>query len=310
MPALVQIDAVSHRYGNRLALDSVSFSVDQGEVFGLLGPNGGGKTTLFRILTTWMRPDAGRATICKHDVVTQPGEVRRVIGVVFQHASLDGKLTVRENLLHQGHLYGLSGLPLADRIREMLERFGVADRMNDRVETLSGGLARRVDLAKGLLHRPKVLLLDEPSTGLDPKVRWEVWRYLDEVRRSEQLTVLMTTHFMDEAQRCDRVGIIDAGRLVAVGPPDELKSAISGDCLTLEVDDPAVLVDEIQQKFQVSPRVLDGQLRIEHDNAHQLIPRFVEAFGDRIRSISLSKPTLEEVFIHHTGRRFEEASDG
>ena len=160
MPALVQIDAVSHRYGNRLALDSVSFSVDQGEVFGLLGPNGGGKTTLFRILTTCTRPDAGRATICKHDVVTQPGEVRRVIGVVVQHASLDGKLTVRENLLHQGHLYGLSGLPLADRIREMLERFGVADRMNDRVETLSGGLARRVDLAKGLLHRPKVLLLD------------------------------------------------------------------------------------------------------------------------------------------------------
>lgn len=301
----IQIESLTHRYRDRLALDGVSFEVRAGEVFALLGPNGGGKTTLFKVLCTSMRPAGGRALLCGHDVVTEAPAVRRLMGVVFQHPSLDGKLTVRENLQHQGHLYGLSGAALASRIVEMLERFGVADRARDRVDTLSGGLARRVDLAKGLLHRPRVLLLDEPSTGLDPQARWGVWQYLDRCRREDQLTVLMTTHFMDEADRCDRVGIIDAGKLVAVGTPEALKAEISGDVLHIESADAATLAAGLSGRFALSPQVVDGRVRVERPRAHEFIPQLVEAFPEAIRSVSLTKPSLEEVFIHKTGHRFE-----
>lgn len=304
--APIRVEGLTHHYGPRAALDGVSFEVPAGEIFVLLGPNGGGKTTLFRILCTALRPVGGRALIGGLDVATAGAAVRRMIGVVFQHASLDAKLTVRENLRHQGHLYGLRGRRLEARIDEMLARFRVADRAADRVETLSGGLARRADLAKGLLHRPGVLLLDEPSSGLDPQARWELWQLLDASRREDGLTVLMTTHFMDEADRCDRVGIIDAGRLVAVGTPDGLKSGIAGQCLHLETDDAAGLAGAVQARFGVRPVVLGAIVRIEHDNAHELIPRLIESFPERIRAVALSRPTLEQVFIHHTGRRFEE----
>lgn len=302
----------------RQALANVSFDVPAGKIFALLGPNGGGKTTLFRILCTAMCPSGetgetpvprgGRARICGLDVVTQAAAVRRILGVVFQHPSLDGKLTVRENLRHQGHLYGLSGARLQARIDEMLTRFRVADRAGDRVETLSGGLARRVDLAKGLLHAPRVLLLDEPSTGLDPQARWELWQLLDASRREDGLTVLMTTHFMDEADRCDRVGIIDAGRLVAVGSPAELKAQIAGECLHIQTDSPEELVRSLSERFGVSASRVGGTIRLEHPRAHELIPRLVEAFPELIQAISLSRPTLGEVFIHYTGRKFEEAA--
>lgn len=307
--APIVIESLTHSYGPRRALAAISFEVNAGEVFALLGPNGGGKTTLFRILCTSMRPTGGRAAVCGCDVVRESALVRRALGVVFQHASLDGKLTVRENLRHQGHLYGLTGRSLEARIDEMLDRFRVSDRARDRVETLSGGLARRVDLAKGLLHRPRVLLLDEPSTGLDPQARWELWHYLDASRRADGLTVLMTTHFMDEADRCDRVGIIDAGELVAVGSPATLKGRIAGECLHLESDEPVELARGLQERFGLQPVVLGGTVRIEHDQAHELIPRLVEAFSDKIRTVALSRPTLEQVFIHHTGRRFEDESD-
>ncbi len=305
--APILVEALSHRYGDRVALDGVSFDVPEGVIFALLGPNGGGKTTLFRVLCTSMRPTAGRAAVCGHDVLAEAEAARRVIGVAFQSPSLDAKLTVRENMTHQGHLYGLSGGDLSKRIDDLLSRFGLADRARDRVETLSGGLARRVDLAKALIHRPKVLLLDEPSTGLDPRVRWDLWKYLDACRRDESVTVLMTTHFMDEADRCDRVAILDAGRLVALGPPETLKSGIAGDCLNLRAAEPQALADRIRDRFDVTPAVLNGTDRIERERGHELIPRLVEAFGETIESLSLSKPTLEEVFIHHTGHRFEEA---
>ena len=305
-PLPITIDSLVHRYGERTALADVSFEVAPGEIFGLLGPNGGGKTSLFRILNTSMRPTSGHVSICGFDTVTQPEAVRRVIGVVFQHASLDGKLTVLENLRHQGHLYGLSGRPLHDRIGTLMERFGIADRARDRVEKLSGGLARRVDLLKGLLHRPRVLLLDEPSTGLDPQARWNLWQYLDRCRREDELTVLMTTHYMDEADRCDRVGIIDSGRLVAVGSPETLKQGIAGECLHIETEDPQALAGQIESRFSLPVSVVDHTVRIERQRAHEFIPQLVEAFPEMVRSVSLSKPTLEEVFIQRTGHRFEE----
>lgn len=305
-PPAIRIELLSHHYGQRRALAGVSFKVHEGEIFALLGPNGGGKTTLFRILCTSLRAEDGRAEIGGLDVRTDPARVRRIIGVAFQHPSLDGKLSVMENLRHQGHLYGLSGAELKQRATELLRRFNVVERAGERVDQLSGGLARRVDLAKALLHRPRVLLLDEPSTGLDPQARWDLWKYLDACRRADGLAVLMTTHHMDEADRCDRVGIIDAGHLVAVGTPQELKRHIEGECLHLEAAEPEVLAQSVARRFDVQATLVAGRVRIEHDRAHAFIPQLVEAFPEQIRSVSLSRPTLEEVFIHLTGKRFEE----
>ena len=207
----VLIDRVSHRYGNREALRSVSFEVRAAEIFALLGPNGGGKTTLFRILSTSFAPTGGRAEVFGHDLVTQSAQVRQQMGVVFQAPSLDKKLSAAENLWHHGHLYGLRGQPLRQQMTEMLGRVGLSDRARDRVEKLSGGMQRRVEVAKGLLHRPRLLLMDEPSTGLDPGARRDLWDYLKESRERDRLTILLTTHLMGEAEQCDRVAILHRG---------------------------------------------------------------------------------------------------
>ena len=210
--AAVEVEDLRRSYGSREALAGLSFDVRRGELFALLGPNGGGKSTLFKILTTLLPPSAGTARVCGHDVRTAQREVRRHIGVVFQHPSVDGKLTIEENLRHHGHLYGLSGAPLKARITELLDRFGLVDRKDELVERLSGGLARRAELAKGLLPRPTVLLLDEPSTGLDPGARRDLLQYLRRLRDDDGMTVVLTTHYLEEAERCDRVGVIDRGR--------------------------------------------------------------------------------------------------
>ena len=240
--AVIQIHDLRHSYGERVALDGVSFGVQAAEIFGLLGPNGSGKTTMFRILSTLMLPSSGRAVIAGHDAASDPTGLRREIGVVFQAQSVDVKLTAAENLRHVGHLYGLRGAALETRIREMLGRVGLAERANDRVETFSGGMLRRVELAKGLLHHPSVLLLDEPTTGLDPGARRDLWQYLAILRDQEGVTILITTHLMEEAERCDRLAIIHHGKLVALGTPAELKGEIGGDVILLETaGDAAVL---------------------------------------------------------------------
>ena len=293
---MIKLDGLTHDYGERRALDGVSFEVNEGEIFGLLGPNGGGKTTLFRIVSTLMRPTAGTATVAGHDCTADAANVRRKIGVVFQSPSLDKKLTVFENLKHQGHLYKLGGGELGTRISNMLERVGLGDRTNDRVEDLSGGLRRRAELAKGMLHEPEVLLLDEPSTGLDPGARLDLWTYL----RDLSVASLVTTHLMEEADRCDRLGILDEGKLVAIGTPDELKARIGGDIVTIT---PADETDE-SLAAEADGVWVEGTVRIEAESGHALIPRLVERFGDRIEGIALKKPTLEDVFIQATGHRF------
>ena len=298
----IEVDGLRRRYGDRDALAGVSFDVLRGELFALLGPNGGGKSTLFRILATILPPSAGTARVLGFDVRTQSHEVRRHLGVVFQHASVDGKLTVEENLRHQGHLYGLSGRPLAERIRALLERFGLTDRRGELVERLSGGLARRVELAKGLLPRPSVLLLDEPSTGLDPGARRELLQYLRELRDEEQMTVVVTTHYLDEAERCDRVGVIDRGRLVALDAPAALTAAVGGDVVVVQPSDVDVLHDKVRARFGLEGVRVDGTLRLEHARGHELVRDLVNAFPEDVHSITFGKPTLEDVFVRLTGR--------
>lgn len=306
-PSAITVEGLSHRYGDRQALDNVSFDVKTAEIFGLLGPNGGGKTTLFRVLSTLLPVQAGNVTLAGLDVGTQAAAVRRQIGVTFQSPSLDRKLTVRENLKHQGHLYGLSGRELKDRIDLLLERLGLTDRSGDRAESLSGGLQRRVEIAKGLLHDPRILLLDEPSTGLDPGARIDLWKYLDSLRTSGQVTVLVTTHLMEEAERCDRLGILDRGKLAAMGTPGELRSAIGGDCITVQCPNPEELSRLIETRFSVKAHRMGDQLRIETPRGHEFLRDLMEAFGSQVSAVSLGKPTLEDVFVQRTGHRFWDA---
>ena len=302
---IISVQNLLHRYENRTALNGVSFDVRAAELFGLLGPNGSGKTTLFRILSTLMIPTAGKALVMGYDAAHDPASVRREIGVVFQAQSVDPKLTAYENLWHQGHLYGLRGALLKRRVGEILARVGLADRAKERVETFSGGMQRRIELAKGLLHRPGVLLLDEPTTGLDPGARRDLWQYLQILRDEEHVSVLVTTHLMEEAERCDRLAIMSEGNLVALGTPAELKSEIGGDVILLDAArDPGLLADRIRTRFHVETTVLGNQVRIEQEGGHRFVPDVVEAFPGEIQAISVSKPALEDVFIHRTGHKF------
>ncbi len=306
-PTPIELLDLTHSYGARKALDALSFAVQPREIFGLLGPNGSGKTTLFRILSTLMVPSGGHARIAGFDVATQPREVRARIGVVFQARSVDLKLTVQENLMHQGHLYGLRGKALGRRIDEVLDRVLLRDRARDFVETLSGGMQRRVELAKGLIHSPSVLLLDEPSTGLDPGARRALWQYLRTLRDEDGVSVLVTTHLMEEAEHCDRLAILNAGRLVALGRPAELREAIGGDIVTLDAGSAAEaerLAGQIGARFQLRATAMDASVRLEHEAGHRFVTSAIEAFPGSIRGIRVQKPSLEDVFIERTGHRF------
>ena len=303
-PAAVAVHGLVHDYGASRVLRGVDFTVGQAEIFGLLGPNGGGKTTLFRILATLIRPVGGRALVFGHDVVREAREVRRSIGVVFQSPALDRRLTVRENLHVQGRLYGLGGADLRRTTDEMLERLRLLDRAESRVDRLSGGLMRRAEIAKGLLHRPRLLLMDEPSSGLDPGARQDLWALLRDLRERFGTTLLLTTHLMEEADRCDRLAILSEGTLVAVGTPRALKSEIGGDVIVIATGAPAEVRDGIESRFGGPVQVVDGTVRLERPRGHELIPRIVEAFADRIDAVTLGRPTLLDVFIHKTGHRF------
>ena len=308
--SVIQLQGLRHQYGDRVALDGVSFDVRPAEIFGLLGPNGSGKTTTFRILSTLMIPSGGHALILGHDVAREPALVRRNIGVVFQAQSIDLKLSAQENLMLIGHVYGLHGTALKKRVSEMLNRVGLADRAKEQAEKFSGGMQRRLELAKGLLHHPSVLLLDEPTTGLDPGARRDLWQYLQILRDEERVTVLVTTHLMEEAERCDRLAIYANGSVVALGTPAELKSEIGGDIILLESNEPDSLAQRIEQRFGLRPTVLDHEVRLEIESGHRFVTDVVEAFPGEIEGVSIHKPSLEDVFIRRTGHRFwTEAGD-
>src|SRR5437899_12837950 len=259
---------------------------------------------LFLIVSSWMDSTALEALVMGFYSAKYPDTLRRQIEVVFQAQSIDAKLTAYENLWHQGHLYGLHGRPLKSRIMEILARVGLADRAKERVETFSGGMQRRIELAKGLLHHPSVLLLDEPTTGLDPGARRDLWQYLRILRDQEQVSVIVTTHLMEEAERCDRLAILHEGKLVALGTPAELKSEIGGDLMVIEAFASEALAAKIKSRFGAEAKLIDNKLRLERAAGHRFATEIVEAFPGEIQAISVSKPTLEDVFIHRTGHRF------
>lgn len=307
----LEIDAVSHRYGSRPALRDVSLRVEPGTLLGLLGPNGGGKTTLFRIISTLLRPTSGRASIFGSDTRTDADAVRRRIGMVFQSPALDDELTIRENAFTSAALYGLKGDALVRRFEALAEAFDVADRSEQRVKTLSGGLKRRADLLRGLLHRPDLLLLDEPTVGLDPGARRAFWEILARLKKSEGMTMVAATHLMEEAERCDRVAIIDGGRLIATGTPEELRARLGGTSIWLETGDASALHDQIQAHFGLEGRIVGRTLQLEHDDVYELLPSLHESLGDRIEAATIRRPTLEDVFLFLTGRRIDtEAEEG
>lgn len=308
----VETAALSCAYGARLALDGATLSVARGEIFALLGPNGGGKTTLFRILATLLRPTSGTFRVDGLDPAADVRAVRRRLGVVFQAPGLDRKLTVRENLVLQGALYRRSGPALLARIGDLLRTFRLEDRADDLVETLSGGLARRVEIAKALLHEPPVLLLDEPSTGLDPGARRDLMAVLLELAKGGT-GILLTTHIFDEADFAHRIGILDRGRLVALGAPAALKAEVGGDVVTVEAREEGgapALAREIAARFGAAAGKVSAvgtTVRVELPQAHVFVPALVEAFPGRFRSLTLGAPSLEDVFIDRTGRAFREA---
>ena len=297
----VDIQGVTHRYGGHVALQDVTLDVAAGTLYGLVGPNGSGKTTLFRILSTLMPPSDGRAQVFGLDTVASSEAVRRRLGVVFQEDALDEALTVRENLRFQGALYGLYGTDRRDRIDELLRRLGVLGRIDDTVADLSGGLRRRVDLARGLLHRPDLLLLDEPTTGLDPGARRAFWAAIERLRTDEGTTLLLATHLMDEAERCDRVGILSDGALVADGAPAALKADLGGETIWLESDAPATLRDRIDAQFGRPTRLVGSVVQVAPSDPAACLASLYEALAPSIRSATIRAPTLEDVFMVHAG---------
>jgi ABC-2 type transport system ATP-binding protein len=310
--AAVSVEGLGRRFGDLEAVRGVSFEVAEGEAFGFLGPNGAGKSTTINMLCTLLRPSSGRAAIAGIDVVAQPLEVRRQIGLVFQDTTLDDYLTAAENLRFHAELYGVDPTLREQRLDEVLGMVGLEGRRNDLVGTFSGGMKRRLEIARGLIHSPRVLFLDEPTIGLDPQTRAHIWDYIDDLRRREQITIFLTTHYMDEAEHCDRLGIIDNGSLVAIDTPDALKATIGKDRIELHVDDPAAAIDELARRFELDAQTSEGAVVFHVAGGEQFVPRLLAELTVPVRSIRLARPTLDDVFMTYTGRtiRDAEASTG
>lgn len=294
------------KYGNHTVLPGLDLEIVAGELFALLGPNGSGKTTLFRILTTLISPDGGSARVGGSDVVREAASVRSKIGVVFQSPSLDKKLTARENLRYGGALHGMHGFPLRQRIVELASSLRLEEKLDALVETLSGGQQRRVEIAKCLLTRPEILLLDEPSTGLDPSARMDLWALIGALRSSHGMTVVFTSHLMDESARADRVGIMSAGRLVSVESPDDLLAAAGPEILRVTTTDVPGVVNFLRAKCGLDPHSLEGETRVSSSEAHAVALRLLSEMPEAIISTTVSKPTLEDVFLFKTGQRLNE----
>lgn len=304
--AIIVVQDLVRRFGDLTAVDEVSFSVEEGEIFGFLGPNGAGKTTTINVLCTLLKPTAGTATVNGFDVSRRQAEVRRSIGLVFQDPSLDERLTAEENLSFHAILYGVPGEQRRDRMVQVLEMVGLWERRREPVETFSGGMKRRLEIARGLMHHPKVLFLDEPTLGLDPQTRRHLWRYILELRDREGITIFLTTHYMDEAENAGRIAIIDYGKIVALDTPEGLKDMVGGDVISLRTADDEAAISAIRENFGLEVQNGANGLRLEVENGETFIPRLVTAVPAEIEAISLRRPTLDDVFLKVTGHQIRE----
>jgi len=307
---VIKTDKLVKKFGELEAVKGVSFSVKEGEIFGFLGPNGAGKTTTINMLCTLLKPTSGRATVNGYDVTNQRSRVRESIGLVFQEPTLDSYLTAEQNLRFHAYAYGISREALEPRLKELLDMVGLWDRRKGKISTYSGGMKRRLEIARGLLHHPRVLFLDEPTLGLDPQTRRVIWDHIHELRKRENLAIFMTTHYMDEAENCDRIAVIDYGQIVALDTTDRLKDAVGGDVITVKTDDNQKAVGLLKEKYRLESSLENGAVNFTVPGGEEFLPGFVSGFPLRLLSIGLRRPTLEDVFLKLTGRtiRDEEVS--
>jgi ABC-2 type transport system ATP-binding protein len=305
--AAITVRGLAKRYGEVQAVGGVDFEVHRGETFGFLGPNGAGKTTTINMLCTLARPTAGSATVAGYDVVAQRDDVRRNIGLVFQDTTLDGYLSAERNLRFHAELYGVPRAVLGERMKQVLEMVGLWDRRQSRVQTYSGGMMRRLEIARGLLHAPRVLFLDEPTIGLDPQTRVSIWTYIADLRRREDTTIFLTTHYMDEAEHCDRIAIIDNGKIVALDTPEALKASVGKDRVQIQTSDDPVAITALQDRFGVEAAVHEGAVTFSVPGGEEFVPRLFAELGLPIRSVSVARPTLDDVFMTYTGKTIRDA---
>ena len=305
-PAIV-VDGLVKRYGSLTAVDGISFDVAPGEIFGFLGPNGAGKSTTIKMLCTLVDPTEGAATVAGHDVQRDRLDVRRHIGLVFQDQTLDVYLTAEQNLRFHAELYGMSKAAVGPRMRDVLEMVGLWERRSNKVQTFSGGMRRRLEIARGLMHSPRVLFLDEPTVGLDPQTRASIWGYIEELRRREDITIFLTTHYMDEAENCERIAIMDAGRIVVLDTPDRLKASVGTDRVSISTDDDQRAIDALRERLGVDAQMHDGQVTFGVADGEHFVPRLFAELGLPIKSVSVARPSLDDVFMAFTGRTIRDA---
>jgi ABC-2 type transport system ATP-binding protein len=309
-PNAVEVRNLRKTFGDFEAVRDVSFDVARGEIFGFLGPNGAGKTTTINMLCTLARPTSGSARVAGHDVVTERYDVRRNIGLVFQEPTLDGYLTAEQNLRLHAELYGVEAAAVAGRMRQVLEMVGLWERRGSTVQTFSGGMRRRLEIARGLMHSPRVLFLDEPTIGLDPQTRSSIWRYIHELQRAEEITIFMTTHYMDEAELCDRIAIMDHGEIVVIDSPEALKAGVGADRVQIQTDDDVAAIEALAGAFGIEARRSEGAVAFFVASGEAFVPRLFAELGVGIRSVSVSRPSLDDVFMTHTGATIRDAESG
>jgi ABC-2 type transport system ATP-binding protein len=303
----IRVEGLEKRYGEVEAVRGVSFEVEAGEMFAFLGPNGAGKTTTISMLCTLTRPTGGRAWVGGFDVVGAPAEVRRRIGLVFQETTLDDYLTALENVRFHAELYGMPKQAESERIHQVLDMVELWDRRDSVVGTFSGGMKRRLEIARGLLHSPRVLFLDEPTVGLDPQTRAHIWTYIEELRRRERITIFLTSHYMDEAEHCDRIAIIDHGQIVALDTPDSLKASIGQDRVEIRTADDEAAIAALKERLDLTAGVAEGSVRVYVEHGEEFVPRLFADLGIPILSVSVAHPTMDDVFMNYTGRTIRDA---
>jgi ABC-2 type transport system ATP-binding protein len=307
-PAIVVTDLVK-TFGEVRAVRGINFEVARREVFGFLGPNGAGKSTTINMLCTLSKPSSGSAMVAGHDVVTERDDVRRHIGLVFQDPTLDNYLTAAQNLQLHAELYGVPSQLVKPRMQQVMEMVGLWDRKDGTVGTFSGGMRRRLEIARGLMHSPRVLFLDEPTVGLDPQTRRSIWNYIHELQEREEITVFMTTHYMDEAEWCDRIAIMDHGEIVALDTPEALKAGVGKDRVTIMTDDDNAAIDALARQFGVEARASEGAVVFGVENGAEFVPRLFAELELPIRSVAVSRPTLDDVFMSYTGTTIRDAEE-